>query len=154
MSFSLAHTSCQRIWEPPLPVTLLHNKYEVNEDAIVFVTLAWFLQLLQATPMPKKARDNTSKKARGKERGRTNEQGPKKKGRDAPTSRYGSLCGFSDVVDVLFRKWHARNVRSLPCLCSMDQQLLASLEDLKQNVLGIFVLFSKMLMAHVGALHA
>ncbi|MED6133134.1 hypothetical protein PIB30_025770 [Stylosanthes scabra] len=96
--------------------------------------------------MPKKARDNTSKKARGKERGRTNEQGPKKKGRDAPTSRYGSLCGFSNVVDVLFRKWHARNVRSLPGLCgelptiveedvcSMDQQLLASLEDLKQNI--------------------
>ncbi|MED6131446.1 hypothetical protein PIB30_009927 [Stylosanthes scabra] len=96
--------------------------------------------------MPKKVRDNASKKAWGKENGRPNEHGPKKKGKEVPTSRYGSVCRFSDVVDVLFRKWHARKVRSIHHLCrelptiveedmgSTDQQLLASLEDLKQNV--------------------
>ncbi|MED6110530.1 hypothetical protein PIB30_043865 [Stylosanthes scabra] len=60
--------------------------------------------------MPKKLRESASKKAREKDRGCSTEKWSKKKGIVAETSRYGSLCGITDFVDVLYRKWHGRNI--------------------------------------------
>ncbi|MED6208189.1 hypothetical protein PIB30_042777 [Stylosanthes scabra] len=96
--------------------------------------------------MPKKGQDSERQKTRGRGHANATENVSKKKGKQAEASRYGSLTRVNAFIAVLFHKWRASNLGSVPHICrelptiveeetgGLDEELLDSLEDLKQKL--------------------
>ncbi|MED6170382.1 hypothetical protein PIB30_030355 [Stylosanthes scabra] len=105
--------------------------------------LGWPTSLWQAM-MPRKGRDNAKQKGRRKERAKA--KGTTKNAVPSDSSRYGSLHHFLPFVDVVLSRWGPRKLSDVPRICRelptiaeeevtvVDQQLLDSLADLKQEI--------------------